>query len=258
MAHQPMEPSAFDISSIALNAVRGSSSGPPIDRGRNICKSPAAARAFATRSGTRRICSPSSRATRISGTRLFAAATRSTGSGKAWSPAAISALSFRCVFPVRMCDRMPSRRFDTPRLLLFALAISARTWRRPTPDSLPTGSPASCHHSKRCDGQSQGGQKLAALQPHPARKGLCAAGSCRPGAGSSCTAAGSRHTRAGSCRTGTGSSRTASSSSRTASRSQGCPDHVIFFLRPRRAAEPIPHRRRRVRNCGTDREVEQS
>jgi hypothetical protein len=92
IAHQPIEPSAFDISSIARNTVSGSSSGPPIDRGRYICRSPAFASTSATRRGTRRICSPSSRAARTSAARFFAAVTTSTVGSTELQLAAISAL----------------------------------------------------------------------------------------------------------------------------------------------------------------------
>jgi hypothetical protein len=77
--HQPIDPSAFEISSIARNTVSGGSSGPPIERGKNIWKSPAAASASTTRGGTRRNRSPSSRASTISGANPFAAATTSAG-----------------------------------------------------------------------------------------------------------------------------------------------------------------------------------
>ena len=77
IAHQPIEPSALDNSSIARNTVSGSSSGPPIERGKNICNSPASASAFAISGGTCRMRSPSSRPARISGTRFLAAVTTS-------------------------------------------------------------------------------------------------------------------------------------------------------------------------------------
>ena len=77
IVHQPTEPSAFEISSIARNTVNGSSSGPPIERGRNICRRPAAARASTTCDGTRRIRSPSSREATTSDESLCAAVTTS-------------------------------------------------------------------------------------------------------------------------------------------------------------------------------------
>ncbi len=79
MAHQPMAPSARDNVSIASNAISGESSGPPIERGRYICNSPASARAVATSAGTRRIRSALSRLARMSGTSCLAAITGSMG-----------------------------------------------------------------------------------------------------------------------------------------------------------------------------------
>jgi len=75
IVHQPMEPSAREISSMARKTTSGGSSGPPIARGRYICRRPAWASASTTGVGTRRSISHSSRAASTCGIRRLAAAT---------------------------------------------------------------------------------------------------------------------------------------------------------------------------------------
>ena len=61
IVHQPMEPSAREMSSMARKTTSGGSSGPPIERGRYICRRPASASASTMGEGTWRSASHSSR-----------------------------------------------------------------------------------------------------------------------------------------------------------------------------------------------------
>ena len=62
IVHQPMEPSAREISSTTRKTTSGGSSGPPIERGRYICRRPASASTSTMAAGTWRSVSHSSRA----------------------------------------------------------------------------------------------------------------------------------------------------------------------------------------------------
>ena len=178
MVHQPIEPSALEISSIARNTVSGASSGPPIERGRNICKSPARARAFAARGGTRRICSPSSRAARISGTSPLAAVTTSTsGSGQVLSLAAICAL---LPTPCSAASGVPNSARSAPKIVSHASGIArVRAREGPRDRSSPLrrvqSAPgpcellAPCHCATRRSGRDQTGGP--SLRHRPCRTG---------------------------------------------------------------------------------------